>query len=240
MATGADLVMYNGHAGLGANVRYLSSLGHWFPGKYQIIFMDGCDTFAYIDDSIVKARALLNPDDPTGSKYLDMVANAMPAYFMSLSDSTMALIRALAQPTQPKSWGTIFRNIDPAQVAVVTGEEDNTFTPSYDPGPLWNGFDAQCTVGYQQTMSWVTGTLQPGRYVFATTPEPSNSSGDADLRIRVGAPPELTSTYKCKSYLYNSNERCQITLTAPGQVYMSVTGDSQALARFNLDAWQLP
>src|SRR5262249_29035213 len=158
------------------------------PGKYQIFFMDGCDTFAYVDDSIAKARALVNPSDPTGTKYMDMVTNAMPAYFVSLADSTMALIRALAAPTQPKSWGAIFRNIDPAQVAVVTGEEDNVFTPSYDPGPLWNGFDAKGTVGYKQTMSWVTETLQPGTYVFASTPDAANSSGDADLRVRVGAP----------------------------------------------------
>ena len=239
LATNADLVMYNGHAGLGANVRYLSTLGHWFPGKYQILFMDGCDTFAYVDDTIPKQRALLNPSDPTGTKYMDMVTNAMPAYFVSLADSTMALIRALSAPNAPQSWGTIFRNIDSSQVAVVTGEEDNVFTPGYDPGASWNGFNNKGVVGYKQTISWTTETLQPGTYVFATSPEPSNSSGDADLRVRVGAPPTITPDYKCKSYLYNSNERCQIKLTAPAQVYLSVTGDSTALARFNVDGWQL-
>jgi len=239
LATNADLVMYNGHAGLGANVRYLSTLGHWFPGKYQILFMDGCDTFAYVDDTIPKQRALLNPSDPTGTKYMDMVTNAMPAYFVSLAGSTMALIRALSAPTAPSSWGTIFRDVDAAQVAVVTGEEDNVFTPGYDPGASWNGFNAKGVVGYKQTMSWTTETLAPGTYVFATAPEPSNSSGDADLRVRVGAPPTITSTYKCKSYLYNSNERCQLTLTAPAKVYLSVTGDSTALARFDVDGFEI-
>lgn len=239
LATNADLVMYNGHAGLGANVRYLSMLGHWFPGKYQILFMDGCDTFAYVDDTIPKQRALLNPDDPTSTKYLDVVTNAMPAYFVSLAGSTMALIRALAAPTTPASWGAIFRDVDAAQVAVVTGEEDNVFTPGYDPGASWNGFNAKGMVGYKQTVSWTTETLQPGTYVFTTSPEPSNSSGDADLRVRVGAPPTITSTYKCKSYLYNSNERCQLTLSAPARVYLSVTGDSSALARFDVDGFQI-
>jgi hypothetical protein len=88
-------------------------------------------------------------------------------------------------------------------------------------------------------MSWTTETLAPGTYVFATAPEPSNSSGDADLRIRVGAPPTITSAYKCKSYVANSNERCTLKLTSPGQVYLSVTGDSTALARFNVDGFQL-
>jgi hypothetical protein len=239
LATNADLVMYNGHAGLGANVRYLSTLGHWFPGKYQILFMDGCDTFAYVDDTIPNQRALLNADDPTGTRYLDMVTNAMPAYFVSLADSTMALVRALSAPNAPQSWGTIFRNVDSSQVAVVTGEEDNVFEPGYDPGAYWNGFDAKGTVGYKQTLSWTTETLQPGTYVFATSPEPSNSSGDADLRVRVGAPPTITSTYKCKSYVANSNERCQLTLTAPAKIYLSVTGDSTALARFNVDGFQI-
>ena len=128
---------------------------------------------------------------------------------------------------------------DASQVAVVTGEEDNVFTPGYDPGASWNGFNNKGVVGYKQTISWTTETLQPGTYVFATSPEPSNSSGDADLRVRVGAPPTITPDYKCKSYLYNSNERCQIKLTAPAQVYLSVTGDSTALARFNVDGWQL-
>jgi hypothetical protein len=239
LATNADLVMYNGHAGLGANVRYLSTLGHWFPGKYQILFMDGCDTFAYVDDTIPKQRALLNPDDPTSTKYMDMVTNAMPAYFVSLAGSTMALVRALSAPNTPASWGAIFRDVDSSQVAVVTGEQDNVFTPGYDPGASWNGFDNKGTVGYKQTISWTTETLQPGTYVFATSAEPSNSSGDADLRVRVGAPPTITSTYKCPSYLYNSNERCTLKLTAPAQVYLSVTGDSTALARFNVDGFQI-
>ncbi|HXU72450.1 MAG TPA: PPC domain-containing protein, partial [Polyangia bacterium] len=239
LATNADLVMYNGHAGLGANVRYLSTLGHWFPGKYQILFMDGCDTFAYIDDTIPKQRAALNADDPTSTKYMDMVSNAMPAYFVSLSGSTMALIRALAAPNAPTSWTNIFRDVDASQVAVVTGDEDNVFTPGYDPGASWNGFNQHGVVGYKQTISWTTETLQPGTYVFTTSPEQSNSSGDADLRIRVGAPPTITSTYKCQSYVANSNERCTLKLTSPGQVYISVTGDSTALARFNVDGFQI-
>jgi hypothetical protein len=56
---------------------------------------------------------------------------------------------------------------------------------------------------------------------------------------RVGAPPTITSTYKCQSYLYNSNERCQLTLTAPAKIYLAVTGDSTALARFNVDGFQI-
>ena len=42
-------------------MRALVDAGHWVPGKYQILFMNGCDTFAYIDGSLPQQRALLNP-----------------------------------------------------------------------------------------------------------------------------------------------------------------------------------
>jgi hypothetical protein len=41
----------------------------------------------------------------------------------------------------------------------------------------------------------------------------------------VGAAPDGTQTYKCPSYRYNSNERCSVTLTAPGHVFLTATGD---------------
>jgi hypothetical protein len=47
LTPGADLILYNGHAGLGANIASLSRKGKFFPGKYQMFFMIGCDTFAY-------------------------------------------------------------------------------------------------------------------------------------------------------------------------------------------------
>jgi hypothetical protein len=37
----ADIIAYNGHAGLGQNVRALAKMGKWAAGKYQIFFMNG-------------------------------------------------------------------------------------------------------------------------------------------------------------------------------------------------------
>jgi hypothetical protein len=239
LTPGADVIVYNGHAGLGANVRSLASKGRYFPGKYQIVFMDGCDTFAYQDDALVSVRAAVNPDDPSGSKYMDRVANAMPAYFASMSGDTMALVRALAHPEAPKSYGTIFKEVDPAQVVVVTGEEDNVFSKSWDGSKSWSGFHASDAVGKAETRSYETEVLPAGRYVFAMTPDGASPGGDADLYVRVGADPTATSTYKCKSYLYNSNERCAVTLTAPAKVKMLAKGDSVKVAPFRIDAFAL-
>jgi hypothetical protein len=238
LTPGADLIAYNGHAGLGLNVRSLAQKGRFFPGKYQLFFMDGCDTFAYLDDALTATRAPLNPDDPSGTRYMDRISNAMPAYFVNMADASMALIRGLLNQAQPKSYGAMFKNIDPSQVAVVTGEEDNLFTPTYDPHTTWNGFAADGAVGKSQTIRYETEVLAPGTYAFAMTPDPAASSGDADLRIRAGAAPTITATYKCKSYLYNSNERCALTLAQPAKIYVAATGDSIALARFRIDGWQ--
>jgi len=242
LTPGADLIIYNGHAGLGANVAALSRKGKFFPGKYQIFFMNGCDTFAYFDDTLPSLRAALNPDDPSGTKYMDMITNSMPAYFASMADDAMALIRAAAKPTRPTGYQDIFHNMDRQQVVVVTGEEDNVFGPAYDPHTSWNGLEASGAVGKSQTQSFVTDVLQPGRYVFELVPDPAHSGGDADLRVRVGAAPTLTSTYKCPSYVANSNERCApLVLTAPGQIHVAVTGDALGVSSpFFLHAFQLP
>lgn len=239
LTPGADLIIYSGHAGLGANVRALAQKGKFFPGKYQVFFMDGCDTFAYADGTLASTRALLNPDDLPGTRYMDFITNAMPAYFSSLTNSAMALIRSLRDQSAPKSWQKIFHEVDPVQVVVVTGEEDNVFTSSYDPGPLWNGFDARGVVGYKQTQSWTTEVLPAGKYVFTLIADPAASTGDADLRVRAGAAPDLaTLVNKCPSYKANSNERCTLTLTAPQKVYVAVTGDTSAQSRFIVDGFQ--
>jgi hypothetical protein len=125
----ADVVMYNGHAGLGQNVRALAQMGRWAPKKYQMFFMNGCDTFAYVDGSLAQTRAALNPDDPSGTKYMEFVTNAMPSFFSSMPYASLALIDGLLGYEQPKTYDEIFEDIDRSEVVLVTGEEDNEFRP---------------------------------------------------------------------------------------------------------------
>jgi len=240
LSPGADVIIYNGHAGLGANVRALASKGRFFPGKYQIFFFNGCDTFAYLDETLAKTRALLNPDDPSGTRYMDTIANAMPAYFVDMGPGSMGLIRGLMNPETPDTFARIFRSVDPVQVVVAVGEEDNVFHASYDPGTDWAGFAARGAVAYQETRSYQTETLPAGNYVFTLTPDMAVPGGDADVRIRVGAPPTLTATYRCKSFLANSNERCLVKLPAPAKIYLTVTGDTAGSSRYQLDGFQQP
>jgi len=122
----ADLVLYNGHAGLGENVRYMMSHGTFAPGQYTIWMSNGCDTFAYVDPTLANRVSAANAGAPA-TQFLDTVTNAMPSYFSRTPGGSMAMIRALADVTAPKTYPQIFQNIDPAQIVVVTGEEDNTF-----------------------------------------------------------------------------------------------------------------
>lgn len=125
----ADVIVYNGHAGLGQNVRALARMGTFQPGKYQLVYMNGCDTFAYVDGHLAEARAALNPDDPKGTKYMEILTNSMPPTWDSLPLNTMSLVRDLAKPEAPVTYETLLSHFDQSGFVAVTGEEDNTYEP---------------------------------------------------------------------------------------------------------------
>lgn len=215
LSTEADLIAYNGHAGLGSNVRALARKGVFRAGKYQIIFMNGCDTFAYVDGALAATRAALNPDDPTGTRYMDIVTNARPSYFASNARADMALIRGLVSYRSPRTYQAIFRAMDPQQIVVVTGEEDNVYKPDF---AFWEGFKVDGLVVRDEAFRYQTATLPPGRYLFSIA-----GDGDADLYVRTGAEP-TTTAFDCRPYAGGSAEQCPVTLEAPAVVQLMVRG----------------
>jgi hypothetical protein len=221
LSTKADVIMYNGHAGLGQNVRALSHHGKFVKGKYLIVFMDGCDTFAYVDGSLAQTRAALNADDPTGTKYMEIVTNSMPAFFSSMPGASMALINGLMGYAQPATYQQMFQNVDSNQVIVVTGEEDNVFKPGMQPPPpngAWAGLNEQLTVAKSAEKKFTASQVDPGTYVFEI-----DGSGDADLYVRVGSAP-TTRTYTCRPFLSGSKERCEVSLATKGDIGVMVRG----------------
>ena len=62
------------------NIRALAAKGDWAPEQYVVVYMNGCDTYAYVDDALYAAHRDVNPDE-TGTRYVDLVTNAMPAIF---------------------------------------------------------------------------------------------------------------------------------------------------------------
>ena len=221
LSTTADLIAYNGHAGLGANVRALAQKGNWVAGQYAMVFMNGCDTYAYVDSALWDAHAAVNPDDPTGTKHMDIITNAMPAYFRSDSEATMAFIDGLLSYDEPKTYEQMFKDVDALQVVLVSGEADNEYFPGWPGGggaEPWSGMSESGSVERNEEARYETPTLAPGRYTFDLSGE-----NDADLYVRVGQAPTKTS-YDCRPYKYGSKESCVVELTVEAPVHVMVRG----------------
>jgi hypothetical protein len=218
LSTHADLIVYNGHAGLGANVRALARKGRWVAGQYVVVFMNGCDTYTYIDTALYEAHANVNPDDPEGTRYVDIVTNAMPSFFSSMSAATMAMFRGLLAHDEPRTYEQIFAQIDSAEVVIVTGEHDNTFVPGgasvTPPTTAWTGLRETGILTRDEERSFATPVLPAGRYRFETS-----GRGDVDLYVRVGEAPSQ-DLYDCRPYLDGSSESCEVELPAPAAVHV--------------------
>jgi hypothetical protein len=215
----ADFIVYNGHAGLGSNVRALAQRGKWVAGQYVVVYMNGCDTFAYVDDALFNAHKTINPDDTTGYKYIDIVNNAMPAFFASMTGATMSMFRGLLSYEQPMTYEQIFGRIDSSQVVLVSGEQDNVFTPGGGGTPqTWAGINEAGTVAKNVEKKFSTPTLAAGTYEFAMT-----GTGDADLYVRIGSEPTATR-YDCRPYKSGSNETCSVPLAQAAKIHVTVKG----------------
>ena len=233
VSAGADLIMYNGHSGFGANVRAMAQKGNFFSNKYQVFLFGGCDTFSYVDHALANRRAELNPGDPTGTKNMEVIATSMPSWFKNYANNAMGLIKGLnvsmtgstTTTAAPETWETYLGRLDASQLSVVIGEEDNV----YKAGAAFTRptYLADINTALQgQVKQYSTSSTTPlaaGTYVVEMTHDQAKRGGDADLRVRVGSAP-TADVADCKPYLEGSNERCEVTLTAPGRIFASVTG----------------
>jgi hypothetical protein len=218
----ADLIVYNGHSGFGTNTRALARKGSWIAAQYVVVFLNGADSFAYVDSALFTRHAEINTDDPAGTKYTEIIANAMPAFFANHSASTMTLINGFLSYATPHTYETILGQMAPEQVAIVMGEGDNTFVPP-PPSDSALPMRVQSSVKKGEEKRTATGTLPAGNYLVTLTHDPDAPGGDADLYVRVGSEPTL-STYDCRPYKSGSNETCSITFAAPARIFTNVRG----------------
>ncbi len=218
----ADLVVYNGHAGLGANIRALARKGSWVEGQYAIIFMNGCDTYAYVDSALFDAHAAVNDDDDKGTKYADLVTNALPSFFRSMPAATMALVKGLMAFDDPRTYEQMFRDVDSSQVILVSGEEDNVFVPGMDdditPVDSWTGLALGGKVAKNEEIRFETPELPAGTYTFLM-----EGTGDADLYVRIGDAPDQRK-FDCRPFKASSSETCQVEITSPTVIHGMVRG----------------
>ncbi len=125
----SDFISYNGHSGLGAKIRALARMGEFQKGKYQIFFINGCDTFAYVDDSLRRAHHVVNPD-ASPDKYIDIITNALPAYFADNAEANIAMIKGMLR--QSETYRQLLAAIPSVQKTVVTGEQDNSWPKPFE------------------------------------------------------------------------------------------------------------
>lgn len=127
----ADLIVYSGHSGLGANINALASKSQVVPGKYQIVYLNGCQSLAYLGTALRDKQIAANGSaaGPAGTKYLDIVANALPAYGDD-GATALALYRAMLDYwTRPASYNDLLQGFSPLHLTAAFGEDDNTFQP---------------------------------------------------------------------------------------------------------------
>ena len=217
----ADLIGYLGHSGLGANIRALARKGSWVQGQYAIVFMNGCDTYAYVDSALWDAHSAVNPDDPEGTKYLDIVMNAMPSPFSAEPANMRAFVDALWHRDTPMTFEQIFASVTARQVVLVSGEQDNVFVPGEGGEPqAWDGMEESGTLAKDEEVRFSTPTLAVGRYVVSIT-----GTGDADLYVRAGTEP-TTTLYDCRPFRGDSNETCLVDLGATAPLHILVRGEA--------------
>jgi len=154
----------------------------------------------------------------------------MPAFFANMADSTMSMFRGLIAFQEPQTYEQIFRTVSSSQVVLVTGEQDNAFTPGGGGTPTaWDGLTDHGTLKKNESKSYSTPTLAAGTYEFAIT-----GNNDADLYVRIGSAPTLTS-FDCRPFKTGSNESCSVTLAQPSTLNVMVRGYSSKTAGSTFD-----
>jgi hypothetical protein len=127
----ADIILYSGHARLGANTNALGLKGTVVPGKYQLVLLNACDSFALVDSTMTDRRREVNgiANDPSGTRFLDVISNAQYGYSNNLASVSYEVYKAVLGADTPVSYSQMLRALPENHAVVVYGEEDNTFEP---------------------------------------------------------------------------------------------------------------
>jgi len=128
----ADLIVYSGHSGLGKNINALAEKMRVSKNKYQLVYLNGCQSFAYLGTAMRDKHVQVNgaETDPNGTKFLDVVANALPAYDDNGASSLTLYDALLAGTDSPKSFNELLTDFSSTHLVAVFGEEDNTYRPT--------------------------------------------------------------------------------------------------------------
>jgi hypothetical protein len=104
--------------------------------------------------------------------------------------------------------------------AVIQKSQGQVKIVDNDPGPVsWGGLTAEGKIAKAEEQRWQTPLVVAGDYVFTM----GNTSGDADLYVRIGAAPTQTA-YSCRPAKSSADETCLVNLAVPSVIFVMVRG----------------
>jgi hypothetical protein len=121
----SDLVSYNGHSGLGANIRAFTAMTRFTPGRYYLYWINACKPFAHLDSALFEGARQANPG-AAASKYLDVMSVVNIGDFSSGGDVYQLVHGLLAK----RNFHGLLYWLTSGEPSVL-GEEDNAY-----PGPF--------------------------------------------------------------------------------------------------------
>lgn len=125
----ADILVYDGHSGLGANLGfdYLPEFTFDTTGKYQLFFINGCSSYPYFNGQFFRNKE-------GGSKNIDIITSGLSTYTYTSVTNTMAFIAPFIDG-RLWSYQTLLRHMEVSNgdagtyLTGVNGDEDNQFLP---------------------------------------------------------------------------------------------------------------
>jgi hypothetical protein len=124
----ADILVYDGHSGLGGNLDLAQLPKFRFNRKkYQVFFFNGCSSYPYFNGTFMHAKG--------GSENLDIVTSGLPTFTASAGPNVIAFVRNFLDG-KTKSYQKILSELefsngedDGTYLTGVNGDEDNRWTP---------------------------------------------------------------------------------------------------------------
>lgn len=123
----SDIVVYDGHSGLGANIgaEYIENFA--IGNLYQVLFLNGCSSYPYYNGQYFSAKK-------GGSKNMEIITSGLSTYTTTALGNMLAFLDPFLKG-RVISYQTLLRNIEKSNDDVgtyltgVNGDEDNKFLP---------------------------------------------------------------------------------------------------------------
>jgi hypothetical protein len=123
----ADVVLYDGHSGLGGNLDLTQLPRFRFnPHKYQVFFFNGCSSYPYFNGSFFRRKG--------GSRNLEVITSGLPTFSSTSGPNTVAFLSRFLDG-KPRSYQTILSEIEASNgdwghfLIGVSGDQDNRWRP---------------------------------------------------------------------------------------------------------------